>query len=194
MSRPVPAPRTHAGKQVAKFTLEKVSVVPEGTSTSSPKSISSGNSSSSTVRNDNNQPTGHSQNHLGLIRPIRTDLNLTALISEVERDIWLLEQLENNSSTKRALQNPLELPFPVTEEILKLPGYKPGRNRENAKGSLFSLTSIECIGYIHRDWLALMRITHINIVSFQGTLKTGILLIAMIRLTQPTRKTFRMEA
>ena len=34
MSRPVPAPRTHAGKQVARFTLEKVSVVPEGTSKS----------------------------------------------------------------------------------------------------------------------------------------------------------------
>ena len=136
MSRPVPAPRTHAGKQVAKCTLEKVYVVPEGTSTTSPKSISSDTSSPSTVRNDNKKLTGNSQNHLGVIRPIRTDLNLTALISEVERDIWLLEQLENNSSTKRALQNPLELPFPVTEEILKLPGYKPGRNRESTTGSL----------------------------------------------------------
>ena len=129
MSRPVPAPRTHAGKQVAKFTLEKVSIMPEGTSASSQKSICSADSSLEKNRTYE-EVSGQPQNNQTLTRPTGvTDLNLTNLITEVERDIWLLEQLENNSSTKRALQNPLELPFPVTEEILSLPGYKPGRNR-----------------------------------------------------------------
>ena len=53
------------------------------------------------------------------------DINLTALITSVERDIWLLEQLESNSSRRRRNLPTDELPFPVTEEILNLPGYKP---------------------------------------------------------------------
>ena len=136
ISPPVPAPRTHEGKQVAKYTLEKVSVAPDRTQKSLEKSISAVNSSFPVPCSEVDIPIKHSQNPLGVMRPVKTDLNLTTLISEVERDIWLLEQLENNSSTKRALQNPLDLPFPVTEEILKLPGYKPGKNRENAKGIL----------------------------------------------------------
>ena len=135
ISRPVPAPRTHAGKQVAKSTLEKVSVMPEGTSTSPQKSMSTANNSSS-VKRCTSDMSVCPQNNVGSTKPIvASDLNLTALISEVERDIWLLEQLENNSSTKRALQNPLELPFPVTEEILNLPGYKPGRNKKHSEGN-----------------------------------------------------------
>ena len=134
MSRPVPAPRTHAGKQVAKCTLEKVTTMPEGTSASSQRSISSIDSSLEKNKK-NDEVTGQSQSNQTLTRPTgATDLNLTNLITEVERDIWLLEQLENNSSTKRALQNPLELPFPVTEEILSLPGYKPGRNKNVGEG------------------------------------------------------------
>ena len=133
MSRPVPAPRTHEGKQVAKYTLGKVSVMP---TKKSPPPASSVSSSFPTSKNESNHQTNHPRSHLGEIRSMRTDLNLTALISEVEKDIWLLEQLENNSSTKRTLQNPLELPFQVTEELLKLPGYKPGKNRENYNGML----------------------------------------------------------
>ena len=136
MSRPVPAPRTNAGKQVAKSTLEKVYVTPEGTSTSPQKSMSIANNSSRVKSGTCDMPV-YPQNNMGSTKPIvASDLNLTALISEVERDIWLLEQLENNSSTKRALQNPLELPFPVTEEILNLPGYKPGRNNKHSEGNL----------------------------------------------------------
>ena len=143
ISRPVPAPRTHAGKQVAKSTLEKVLVMPEGTSTSPQKSMSAINNSASVKVDMSACP----QKKLVSAKPIvATDLNLTALISEVERDIWLLEQLENNSSTKRALQNPLELPFPVTEEILNLPGYKPGRNKKKFEGNLLFLN----ISDIHR--------------------------------------------
>ena len=134
MSRPVPAPRTHAGKQVAKCSLEKVTTMPEVISASSQRSISSIDSSLEKNKK-NDEVTGQPQSNQTLTRPTgATDLNLTNLITEVERDIWLLEQLENNSSTKRALRNPLELPFPVTEEILSLPGYKPGRRKNVGEG------------------------------------------------------------
>ena len=53
------------------------------------------------------------------------DINLTALISSVERDIWLLEQLESNSNERRRNLPTDDLPFPITEDILKLPGFKP---------------------------------------------------------------------
>ena len=142
-SRPVPAPRTNAGKQVAKSTLEKVIVMPEGTTTSSQKSIvSSVGISMITEKIGKREMPGNPINNSGSTKPVVSDLNLTALISEVERDIWLLEQLENNSSTKRALQNPLQLPFPVTEEILNLPGYKPTRNKAIVQGKLRLL--LEC--------------------------------------------------
>ena len=93
ISRPVPAPRTREGKQVAKHSLERVTAV--GMTTEEAR------------------------------RAPAKDLNLSALISEVERDIWLLEQLENNSSKRRQIDQQDDLPFPITEEILSLPGYKP---------------------------------------------------------------------
>ena len=48
------------------------------------------------------------------------DLNLHTLIDSVERDIELLEQLENHSSVG---DNGLILPTSAT--LLNLPGYKP---------------------------------------------------------------------
>ena len=59
-----------------------------------------------------------------------TDFNLSALITSVERDIWVLEQLEKNSSSPK----PDELPVPVTAELLDLPGYRPktGAKKGNA--------------------------------------------------------------
>ena len=65
------------------------------------------------------------------------DINLTALISSVERDIWLLEQLESNSSRRRRNLPTDELPFPVTEEILNLPGYKPRTRQQKLSGELW---------------------------------------------------------
>ena len=53
------------------------------------------------------------------------DLNLSALISAVERDIWYMEQLESNPAVLRRKNSPEELPFPITDELIKLPGYKP---------------------------------------------------------------------
>ena len=144
MSRPVPAPRTNAGKQVAKSTLEKVYVMPEGTSTSLQKSMSSINNTSLEQSGKCDKAVRPQKNGSSIKQTVGADLNLTALISEVERDIWLLEQLENNSSAKRALQGPLELPFPVTEEILNLPGYKPGRNKKHSAGNII-FSEILCL-------------------------------------------------
>ena len=90
MSKPVPAPRTREGKQVAKTSLEKVTDL--------------------TVDEARRAPA--------------RDLNLTALITEVERDIWMLEQMEQRSSKLSQLTAD-KLPFPITQEILSLPGYKP---------------------------------------------------------------------
>ena len=99
MSKPVAAPRTREGKQVAKTSLEKV--------------------------------TGDLSVDEARRAPAR-DLNLTALISEVERDIWMLEQMEQRSSKFSQLSSTAhdeavkqQLPFPITKEILSLPGYKP---------------------------------------------------------------------
>ena len=66
------------------------------------------------------------------------DFNLTALITSVERDIWLLEQLENNSSRRRnkLQQQQDELPFPITEEILNLPGFKPKIKPQKLSGKV----------------------------------------------------------
>ena len=149
ISPPIPAPRTREGKQVAKYVLGKVVsgtqvqnrpsvAMPSGTSCNSAMAAAEASpppAKSFTCINSY-QPTSQSSTPSmasGQTSKRNPDLNLTALISEVERDIWLLEQLENNSLAKRALQNPSELPFPVTEELLKLPGYKPGRNQQIIK-------------------------------------------------------------
>ena len=36
-----------------------------------------------------------------------------------------MEQLESNPSVLRRKDSPNELPFPITDELLKLPGYRP---------------------------------------------------------------------
>ena len=36
-----------------------------------------------------------------------------------------MEQLESNPSILRRKNSPDELPFPITDELIKLPGYKP---------------------------------------------------------------------
>lgn len=63
------------------------------------------------------------------------DFNLTALIDSVEKDIQRLEKMESQSLKRReanqiyphpsmgSLESHLE--FPLTEDILSLPGYKP---------------------------------------------------------------------
>ncbi|QQP58274.1 Uncharacterized protein FKW44_003536, partial [Caligus rogercresseyi] len=50
-------------------------------------------------------------------------MNLSELIHSVERDIWVLEQLENKSRSRHPWS--LDMPVVTTEEILNLPGYKP---------------------------------------------------------------------
>ena len=36
-----------------------------------------------------------------------------------------MEQLESNPSVLRRKDSPDELPFPITDELIKLPGYRP---------------------------------------------------------------------
>jgi len=99
MTHPVPAPRTPKGREVARSTLEAASVA------------------------ENKHDLSRLERILMASR--NEDLNLTALINAVERDIWYMEQLESNPSVLRRKDSPTELPFPITDELLRLPGYKP---------------------------------------------------------------------
>ena len=99
MTHPVPAPRTPKGREVARSTLEAASVA------------------------ENKHDLSRLERILMASR--NEDLNLTALINAVERDIWYMEQLESNPSVLRRKDSPQELPFPITDELLRLPGYKP---------------------------------------------------------------------
>lgn len=59
-----------------------------------------------------------------LIWPEPEDFNLTELINSVERDIWLLEQMETKSNPGH--NNPDVAVF-TTVNPLELPGFKPKR-------------------------------------------------------------------
>lgn len=99
---PIPAPRTPKGRQVARSNLEAAN--------------------NESINNDD-----HNISRLEriLMASRNEDLNLAALITAVERDIWYMEQLESNPSVLRRKNSPEELPFPITDELIKLPGYKP---------------------------------------------------------------------
>merc|ERR550534_946979 len=96
---PQPAPRTQKGREVARSNLEAASVA------------------------ENKHDLSRLERILMASR--NEDLNLAALISAVEKDIWYMEQLESNPSIARRKNSPDELPFPITDELIKLPGYKP---------------------------------------------------------------------
>jgi len=68
------------------------------------------------------------------------DLNLSTLISSVERDIELLEQLEMNTGDHRGA-----LPLPVSSKLLGLPGYRPkdGHHHHHYIGNPDRRSSIE---------------------------------------------------
>lgn len=59
------------------------------------------------------------------------DLNLTALISSVERDILLLEQMETKSTKN---QDPCDLPFPFSNHLSTL---KETDNKLTSSGRVF---------------------------------------------------------
>lgn len=107
---PIPAPRTPKGREVARSNLEAASA------TTTASSESAGGKS-----------VDHNISRLEriLMASRNEDLNLAALITAVERDIWYMEQLESNPSVLRRKNSPDELPFPITDELIKLPGYKP---------------------------------------------------------------------
>merc|ERR1712038_669404 len=117
---PIPAPRTPKGREMGRSNLENVA-----------------NSATTTCENNVDQMSAKTseavkcnKNDLSRLERIlmasrNEDLNLAALISAVEKDIWYMEQLEQNPSVLRRKNSPDELPFPITDELLKLPGYKP---------------------------------------------------------------------
>ena len=80
MTHPVPAPRTPKGREVARSTLEAASVA------------------------ENKHDLSRLERILMASR--NEDLNLTALINAVERDIWYMEQLESNPSVLRRKDSP----------------------------------------------------------------------------------------
>ncbi len=56
----------------------------------------------------------------------KDDFNLTALINSVERDIYLLEEMEKGRGSHGGEMRNLDLPpsLPTAQEILTLPGYR----------------------------------------------------------------------
>ena len=93
---PIPAPRTPKGREVARSNLETVA-----------------NSATTTCENNVDQMSAKTseavkcnKNDLSRLERIlmasrNEDLNLAALISAVEKDIWYMEQLEQNPSVLR---------------------------------------------------------------------------------------------
>ena len=79
---PIPAPRTPKGRQVARSNLESVSCEKE---------------------QQMGRPNKNDLSRLEriLMKSRNEDLNLAALISAVEKDIWYMEQLEQNPSVLR---------------------------------------------------------------------------------------------
>ena len=98
---PIPAPRTPKGREVARSNLENVA----------------NNSATTTCENNVDQMSAKTttttseavkcnKNDLSRLERIlmasrNEDLNLAALISAVEKDIWYMEQLEQNPSVLR---------------------------------------------------------------------------------------------
>ena len=97
---PIPAPRTPKGREVARSNLETVA----------------NNSATTTCENNVDQMSAKTattseavkcnKNDLSRLERIlmasrNEDLNLAALISAVEKDIWYMEQLEQNPSVLR---------------------------------------------------------------------------------------------
>jgi hypothetical protein len=118
MSYPIPAPRTPKGRQVARIHLGETT--PALTTASSAEASAQDRTDISALERI-------------LMASRSEDFNLSALINSVEKDIWYLEQLESNSSVLRRKTSPHELPFPITDELLKLPGYRPRFNASPVK-------------------------------------------------------------
>ena len=89
---PIPAPRTPQGREVARSNLESVATNCENVDP--------------ILKTTSEQAVKCNKNDLSRLERIlmasrNEDLNLAALISAVEKDIWYMEQLEQNPSVLR---------------------------------------------------------------------------------------------
>ena len=101
---PIPAPRTPKGREVARSNLE--SVASSNTTTTCENIDPAMLKMSATTTTTTSEAVKCNKNDLSRLERIlmasrNEDLNLAALISAVEKDIWYMEQLEQNPSVLR---------------------------------------------------------------------------------------------
>ena len=97
---PIPAPRTPKGREVARSNLENVANSATTTCENNVDQMSAKTTTTTT------EAVKCNKNDLSRLERIlmasrNEDLNLAALISAVEKDIWYMEQLEQNPSVLR---------------------------------------------------------------------------------------------
>ena len=97
---PIPAPRTPKGREVARSNLETVANSATTTCENNVDQMSAKTTTTTT------EAVKCNKNDLSRLERIlmasrNEDLNLAALISAVEKDIWYMEQLEQNPSVLR---------------------------------------------------------------------------------------------
>ena len=102
---PIPAPRTPKGREVARSNLESVA---SSNTTTTCENIDPAmlKMSATTTTTTTSEAVKCNKNDLSRLERIlmasrNEDLNLAALISAVEKDIWYMEQLEQNPSVLR---------------------------------------------------------------------------------------------
>ena len=97
---PIPAPRTPKGREVARSNLETVA---NSATTTCENNVDQMSAKTATTTKEAVKCNKNDLSRLEriLMASRNEDLNLAALISAVEKDIWYMEQLEQNPSVLR---------------------------------------------------------------------------------------------
>ena len=98
---PIPAPRTPKGREVARSNLETVANNSATTTCENNVDQMSAKTTTTTTEAVKCNKNDLSRLERILMASRNEDLNLAALISAVEKDIWYMEQLEQNPSVLR---------------------------------------------------------------------------------------------
>ena len=98
---PIPAPRTPKGREVARSNLENVANSATTTCENNVDQMSAKTTTTTTTEAVKCNKNDLSRLERILMASRNEDLNLAALISAVEKDIWYMEQLEQNPSVLR---------------------------------------------------------------------------------------------
>ena len=98
---PIPAPRTPKGREVARSNLENVANSATTTCENNVDQMSAKTTTTTTSEAVKCNKNDLSRLERILMASRNEDLNLAALISAVEKDIWYMEQLEQNPSVLR---------------------------------------------------------------------------------------------